>query len=176
MPDDRAAALKALGADRVKRLVAYARFANQGLDHDAEDLLQGAYSRWMGSDVPMVGPDETYGFLIGAINSQRFNEFRRKRTIEEAFGRRLEPEIDAEEDPVDLALAGGASPEDSVFAQQIYDHLGHDPDVQLLVLQIADRVPRADIKRELGWDDKKYDAVQKRRIRMAAKLKYQGKV
>lgn len=174
--DDRAAALTALGPDREKRLAGYASLARRGLDDDADDLLQGAYARWMGSDVAIAGTDETYNFLIGAINSLRSNAFRRKRAVKRALGQRAEPDADAEEDPVDGARADGASPEDSVFAQQLYDHLGDDPDLQLLVLHIAERIPRVEIKRELGWDDKKYDAVQKRKIRAAAKLICEGKV
>lgn len=174
--DDRASALAALGPNREKRLAVYASLARRGLDDDADDLLQGAYLRWMGSDVPVVGPDETYDFLIGAMNSLRSNAFRRKRLTKRVLGERAQPVADDEEDPIDAAPANGTSPEDCVFARQLYDHLGGDPDLQLLVLHISERTSRVEIKRDLGWDDKKYDAVQKRKIRAAAKLIGEGKV
>jgi len=47
----------------------------------------------------------------------------------------------------------------------VYD-LCDDEEVQLLLTAQADRAMPEQIKAEFGWDDKKYDTVQKRKRRL----------
>ena len=174
---DRVAALAALDENQVKQLAAFANLCSSGLLEDGQDLLQATYQRWLGSEVPVVGPIETVRFLFGAIRSIKFNEFRRKRAERAAFGNRAEPDANEpdSEDPIELVAANAATAEDSVYAQQLYDALD-DTELQLLILHLAEGTPRAQIQAELKWDDKKYDAVQKRKLRTVAKLMREGKI
>ena len=153
---DRAAALDALSTDQVRQLAAYANLCSNGLREEGQDLLQAAYQRWLASNAPLKGTAETTRYLFGAIKSIRFNEFRRKRAEVAALGERIEPDMNDEdaEAPVELIPAVCASAEDSVYAQQLYDALD-DPELQLLILHLAERTPRKQIQAELGWDDKK---------------------
>ena len=174
---DRNAALEALSTDQRKRLAAYANLCSAGLPDEGCDLLQSAYQRWLASDVPIEGPVETEKYLFGAIKSIRFNGFRRKRAEAKALGGRIEPDLeDGEaEPPVEMVAGSESNAEDATFAQQLYDAL-NDPELKLLVLHLAERTPRKQIQAELGWDDKKYDAVQKRKLRTVAKLLKEGKI
>lgn len=178
-PDDgdRGAAIAALSKDQVRRLAAFANLCSRGLDLDGQDLLQTAYKRWLGSDRPVVGPAETATYLFAALKSIRFNEFRRRRLEAAAIGTRLEGDPDDEDadPPVETVPDGATSAEDSMFVQQLYDALD-DPELKLLILHIATGTPRTEIQAELGWDAKKYDAVQKRKLRAVAKLINEGRI
>lgn len=174
--DARAAALTGLGPDRAKQLAGYANLCSRGLDEDGEDLLSGAQARWLASDIPVAGPDDTVKFLIGAINSLRSNAFRKQRVAKRAFGDRAEPNPEAGTDPLDDVEARACAADDAVFAQQAYDALSDEPDVQILLCHLAEKTSRADIQKELGWDDHKYEAVQKRKIRAIARLMAVGKL
>ena len=174
--EDRAGALTALGRDREKRLAAYARMCRRGLSDDGEDLLQTAYRRWLTAKNPVVGPEETYNYLMGAIKGQRFNALRHAGVVKEAIGERLEPGPEKEDDPVDDLRARDSSAEAAVLVQQLYDSAADDPELQLLIIYFAQETPRAEIQQEQGWDDQKYEAVRKRRIRAAAKLLREGRV
>ena len=49
--------------------------------------------------------------------------------------------------------------------QQIYDLCG-DEEIQLLLMAQADKATPEQIKADFRWDDKKYEAVQKRKRRL----------
>jgi len=52
----------------------------------------------------------------------------------------------------------------------LYAALGGDEDLELLVVEWADGIRGAEAREELGWDDKKYDAVRQRLLRRLAVL------
>jgi len=174
---DRSAALEALSGDQVKRLAAYANLCSNGLPEEGQDLLQAAYQRWLASDVPVKGAAETAAYLFGAIKSIRSNGFRRMRSEFAAFGERIEPDQHDEEAeaPVETVRANSAAADETMYVQQVYDAL-NDPELQLLVLHQSEGTARKQIQEELGWDDKKYEAVQKRKLRALAKLLKEGKI
>ncbi|MDC8759535.1 RNA polymerase sigma factor [Janthinobacterium fluminis] len=66
------------------------------------------------------------------------------------------------------------TPEDDTSSKQqiaaLYAALGGDEDLELLVLIWADGMRGAEAREELGWDEKKYDAVRKRLLRRLAAL------
>ncbi len=171
---ERARALEALGDNRLKSLMAIANFRSYGLDVDGEDLLQGAYVRWLKSNVPVGDTDDTYKFLIGAINSQRTNSFRHKKVVKRTIGERKFAKDENSEDPVYEIAARQPSPDDSIYLQQIFDLVTDDPDVQLLLMCQGQQATRAETLLELGWDEKKYETVRKRKIRRVAKLFSEG--
>ncbi len=74
----RAAALGDLTPDQRKKLVVQSRLKARPPVFGAEDLLHGAYERWLKSDLAVEGPEETCNFLWGAINSIAFNATRHK--------------------------------------------------------------------------------------------------
>ena len=174
---NRGAALEALGGDQVRRLAAYANLCSNGLPEDGQDLLQAAYQRWLSSEVPIADAAATTNYLFGAIKSIRSNEFRRKRSELAALGERIEPyPHDEEAEPsVELVPASSAAPDETIYVQQVYDALD-DSELRLLVLHQAEGTARKLIQMELGWDDKKYEAVQKRKLRALAKLLNEGKI
>jgi hypothetical protein len=54
---------------------------------------------------------------------------------------------------------------------------GHfDEEVQLLLTAQADNAIPAEIQAELGWDEKKYKAVQKKKRRLVIRLMLEGKL
>jgi DNA-directed RNA polymerase specialized sigma24 family protein len=63
----RAAALDALSEDQRKQLAGYARIMSRGTGDEGDDLLQGAFVRWLASDKPIEGPEQTCKFLREAI-------------------------------------------------------------------------------------------------------------
>lgn len=179
----RADALRALGRDQCLRLMAWANICGRRSGSAAaagEDLLQSAYERWLRSDTDIGGSLDTARYLMGAIRSIASNEGRDAKT--DAMGYLVEQDADAVNNPMDTA-AGKSAADDaareaqsSAFVQSLYDQLGHEPELQLLILYRAQDLPRREIQQELGWDDKKYDAVEKRRTRAAAKLMREGKL
>jgi hypothetical protein len=80
-----------------------------------------------------------------------------------------------EEDPLDQAADPAASTEGPLFVQQLYD-LCEDNEVQLLLTAQADKATPAEIQAELGWDEKKYKAVQKKKRRLVIRLMLEGKL
>jgi hypothetical protein len=66
------------------------------------------------------------------------------------------------------------TPEDELSGKEqmtaLYASLGGDEDLELLVAVWADGVRGSEARAELGWDDKKYDAVRKRLLRRLAEL------
>lgn len=66
------------------------------------------------------------------------------------------------------------TPEDETSGKQqiaaIYAALGGDEDMELLVVVWADGVRGSEARKELGWDEKKYDAVRNRLLRRLAAL------
>ena len=74
--NDRAAALAALDDDQRKRLEAFAHIISQGAGDEPGDLFNAAVVRWLSSDKPIDGPEQTEQFLKGAMNSIRSNKFR----------------------------------------------------------------------------------------------------
>jgi len=173
---DRARALEALGDDQRKRLAAFARLAAPSTGADGEDLLSAAHLRWLESQEPIEGPDRTYEFLRGAISSIRFNIFRHQKVARKVDGVRVFAASPEDQDPMELGADPAASQEDSVFAQELYDLCAADKEVQTLITYDADGASRADIQKEMKWDDKKYDAVRKRKLRMIARWKTEGKL
>ena len=172
---DRAVALKALSADQRKRLEAFARMSARNTGEDGEDILSAAHVRWMASEEPVQGPEHTYGYLQKAISSIRSNTFRHQRLVQKFEGVRVYAASPDGPDPIDLGADPGASQEDAFFVQQLYDLFKHDSEVQMLILYESEQKVRAEMQLELEWDDKKYDAVRKRRVRMIARWKLEGR-
>jgi DNA-directed RNA polymerase specialized sigma24 family protein len=174
--NERAAALEALCQDQRKRLAAYARFKSQGSGEDGDDLLQEAFARWMSSDKPVESQEQTCNFLRGAINSIVSNIFRHDKVVRRVEGVRAVAQEGDDEDPVEQAGDPTASTEGPTFAQQMYDLCGHDPEVQSLLTANAIGSTPDEIKSEFGWDDKKYNAVQKRKRRLVMRWMLEGKL
>lgn len=132
--NERAAALTALSEDQKKRLAAFARFMSHGTGDEGDDLLQGAFVRWLASDKPVEGPEQTCQFLREAISSIRSNIFRHEKVVRRLEGVRAVAQEDAEEDPVEQAADPAASTEAVVFFQQLYDLCANDEEIQLLLV------------------------------------------
>jgi len=173
--DERQAALMALNEDQRKRLAVYAEISSRGTGSEGDDLLQEAFARWLRSDKPIEGPEETCNFLRRAISSIRFNAFRHSKVVRRYEGVRAVPEEGDEEDPLDQAADPAASTEGLLFVQQLYD-LCEDEEVRLLLTAQADNATPAEIQAELGWDEKKYKAVQKKKRRQVVRLMLEGKL
>jgi hypothetical protein len=90
-------------------------------------------------------------------------------------GERAYKQEDAEEEPIDRAADSSASTEGPLFVQQVYD-LCADEEIQFLLMAQADRATPEQIKLEFGWDDKKYETVQKRKRRLVIRLMREGKL
>jgi DNA-directed RNA polymerase specialized sigma24 family protein len=173
--NERAAALDALGEDQRKQLAAYARIMSRGTGDDGDDLLQGAFARWLASDEPVEGPEQTYNFLRGAVSSIRSNIFRHEKVVRRFEGVRAVAEAEDEE-PLDQAADPAASTEAPVFFQQVYDLCDGDEEIQLLLMARLNNGTPAEVRVDLGWDDKKYNAVQKRMKRLVVRWMLEGKL
>ena len=171
----RADALQALTEDHRKTLVAAARLRARGTSYEYGDLLNGAYERWLASEKPVIGPAQTYKFLLGAIRSMASNDRRHAALVRAVDGERAVA-FPGEEDPMDAAPDPQASPEAAMFLSQLYELCAHDPDVQTLLMFQDDNAERADVLRELGWDVTKYETVQKRKKKLVARLFNEGKI
>lgn len=171
----RAAALDALNEDQRKQLAAYARIMSGGTGDEGDDLLHSAFARWLASDKPVEGPEQTCGFLRGAISSIRSNIFRHRKVVRRIEGERANKQEDEEDEPVDRAADPAASTEGSLFVQQVYN-LCDDQEIQLLLTAQADRATPEQIKAEFSWDDMKYATVQKRKRRLVIQLMREGKL
>jgi DNA-directed RNA polymerase specialized sigma24 family protein len=174
--NERAAALLALSEDQRKHLAAYARIMSANTGEEGGDLLQGAFVRWLASDEPVEGPERTYEFLRGAMSSIRSNIFRHAKVVRHYDGVRTVPESADDDDPIELAKDSGVSQEALVFFQQVYDLCADDEDIQLLLMSQLGLATRAEIQAELGWDNTKYEAVQKRKKRLIARFTIEGKL
>jgi DNA-directed RNA polymerase specialized sigma24 family protein len=174
--NERAAALAALSDDQRKQLAAYAQIMSRGTGNEGNDLLQEAFARWLGSDKPIEVSQETCNFLRGAISSIRFNIFRHKKVVRRYEGERAVAQEDEEEDPLDEAADPAASTEGPLFIQQMYDLCDHDEEVQLLLTAQVDNATPDQIQADLGWDEKKYKAVQKRKRRLVIEWTLEGKL
>jgi len=174
--NDRASALAELSEDHKKKLAAYARMASRGTPYEDVDLSQGAVERWLRSEKPIEGPQETFNFLMGAISSIRSNHVRREKTVVRFEGQRA---FEAEGDTEMLVEQGADTvevTESSLFQQQLLDLFSEDEEVlELLMKQMADATA-SEIQKDLKWDRTKYETVQKRKTRMVAKLMAQGKL
>ena len=174
--DARAQALAALSPDQRKLLVAYAALRARNTGEEGNDLLHGAFERWLASNEPIAGADRTYDFLIGAINSLRSNIFRHAKVVRAAHGTRAVRDDETGHDPIEDASEPGQAAEAAVFCQQLYDLCAGDDDMQLLLMAQWDFATRSEIQSELGWDDTKYETVMTRRRRLAARWKLEGKL
>ena len=97
--NERAAALDALSEDQRKQLAAYARIMSRGTGDEGGDLLNEAFARWMSSDKPVEGPEQTCNFLRGAISSIRFNTFRHQKIMRRVEGVRAVAQEDERRGP-----------------------------------------------------------------------------
>jgi DNA-directed RNA polymerase specialized sigma24 family protein len=173
--NERAAALVALSEDQRKQLAAYAQIVSRGTGSEGDELLQEAFARWLGSGKPVEGPEQTCNFLRGAIRSIRFNTFRHEKVVRRYEGVRALAEEGDEEDPLDQAADPAASTEGPLFVQQLYD-LCEDEEVQLLLTAQTDNATPAEIHADLGWDERKYKAVQKKKRRLVIRWMLEGKL
>jgi DNA-directed RNA polymerase specialized sigma24 family protein len=171
----RADSLAALSKDQWKRLAAYAQIVSRGTGKDGEDLLQEAFARWLASDKPVQGTEQTCDFLRGAIKSIRSNTFRHDKVVRRYEGVRAVAPEGEEEDPLDQAADPAASTEGPLFVQQLYDDCEDEEIRSLLIAQVTKLTP-AEIQTELGWDEKKYKAVQKRKARLVIRWTLEGKL
>jgi DNA-directed RNA polymerase specialized sigma24 family protein len=171
----RAAALDALDRDQRKHVAAYARIMSTGTGDEGDDLLQEAFRRWLDSDTPVEEPAQTCQFLRDAINSIRSNIFRHKKVVRRREGERAYKQEGEEDEPLDRAADPSASTEGPLFVQQVYD-LCDDEEIELLLTAQADRSTPEQIQAELGWDDKKYETVRKRKRRLVIRLMREGKL
>lgn len=172
--DDRATALGQLSEDHKKKLAAFARMASRSTPYESGDLSNDAVVRWLQSDKPIEGAEETFQFLMGAIKSIRSNYVRREKTVLRYEGKRA---VETEDDDEAL-VEQGADPveitETSLFQDQLLDNFSDDEEVfDLLMQQMADATP-SEIQKNLDWDKTKYETVQKRKKRKVAKLKAAG--
>jgi hypothetical protein len=172
----RAAALQALSEDQKKQLAAYARIMSTNTGEENCDLLQSAQLRWLASDEPVEGPERTYQFLLGAMSSIRSNIFRHAAVVRRIEGVRVAASTEDEQDPIEVAPDPRVSQEAAVFSQQLYDLCADDSDMQMLLMCQLDRATRAEIQAELGWDDTKYETVQKQKKRLIARWMIEGKL
>jgi len=174
--NERSDALVALNADQKKRLATYARFMSHGTGDEANDLLQGAFARWLASKKPVEGPEQTYKFLSQAISSIRSNIFRHEKVVRRFEGIRVIAQEDDEDDSVEQAPDPAACTEATVFFQQLYDLCADDEEIQFLLLAQMKSGTPAEIQADLGWDDKKYKSVQKRKRRLVIRWTLEGKL
>jgi hypothetical protein len=91
-------------------------------------------------------------------------------------GVRAVTQEDDGEDPLDQAADPAASAEGPLFVQQLYDLCGDDEEIQLLLTAQADNATPTEIQVDLGWDEKKYKAVQKRKRRLVIRWMIEGKL
>jgi DNA-directed RNA polymerase specialized sigma24 family protein len=173
---DRGEALSLLNADQQKRLSGFARLLAVGMDEPADDLLSRAHLRWLESNEAIEGPDRTFEFLCGAMRSIRFNFFQHQKVAARVGMIRAAKAAPDDPDPIETVADPASSQEDTVYAQQLYDLCAVDCDVQTFIMYEADQATRRVIQAEMGWDDKKYDAIRKRRLRMVARWKLEGKL
>ena len=174
--NERSAALAALSEDQRKQLSAYAHIMSRGTGDEGDDLLQEAFTRWLGSDKPVEGTEQTLNFLRGAISSIRSNIFRHEKVVRRHEGVRALAQEDDEEDPLDQTADPAASTEVPLLVQQLYDLCNDDGDVQLLLMKQWDRATATEIRAELGWDEKKYQTVQTRKRRLMIRWTLEGKL
>jgi DNA-directed RNA polymerase specialized sigma24 family protein len=172
----RAAALTALSEDQMKQLAAFAHTMSRGTGKEGSDLLQEAFVRWLGSDKPIEGTEQTCDFLRAAISSIRSNTFRHEKVVRRYEGVRALRQEDDEEDLLDQAADPAASTEGPLFVQQLYDLCEDDEEVQLLLMKQWDRATAAEIRTELGWDETKYQSVLKRKRRLVIRWTLEGKL
>jgi DNA-directed RNA polymerase specialized sigma24 family protein len=149
---------------------------SRGTGDEGDDLLNEAFARWMASDKPVEGPEQTCNFLRGAISSIRFNIFRHYKVVRRVEGVRAVAQEDDQEDPLDQAADPAASTEGLLFVQQVYDLCDGDEEVQLLLMAQAENATPDQIQRDFGWDEKKYKAVQKRKRRLVIRWTLEGKL
>ena len=121
------------------------------------------------------GPEQTCNFLRDAISSIRSNIFRHKKVVRRLEGERAYKQEDEEDEPLDRAADPSASTEGPLFVQQVYD-LCDDEEIKDLLTAQVDRATPEEIKAELGWDDTKYETVQKRKRRLVIRLMREGKL
>jgi DNA-directed RNA polymerase specialized sigma24 family protein len=174
--NERAAALDALSEDQRKQLAAYARIMSRGTGDESDDLLNEAFARWMASDKPVEGPEQTWSFLRGAISSIRFNIFRHDKIVRRVEGVRAVGQEDAEEDPLDQAADPAGLDRRTIVCPAVYDLCDGDDEVQLLLMAQADNATPEHIQKEFGWDERKYKAVQKRKRRLVIRWTLEGKL
>ena len=158
-----------------KRLVALSEYLAQGTGDDGQDLLQTAKLRWLKSkSVQNPTPQAAATFLRGAMYSVRYNRVRQIRLQKSELGNRLVPATIEAPDPVEEVRGQPDSAEDTLFAQQLFDLFGDDLELQAYLLGRLSRSSRAHIQEDNKWDDRKYDAVQKRFSRMMVSLQLKG--
>jgi hypothetical protein len=97
--------LTSLSEDQRTQLAAYAEIMSGGTGAEGGDLLNEAMLRWMASDKPIEGPNQTWDFLRGAISSIRSNMFRHQSVVRRLEGQRALKQGDEEEEPLDGARA-----------------------------------------------------------------------
>jgi hypothetical protein len=114
--------------------------------------------------------------LRGAVSSVRSNIFRHQKVVRRFEGARAVAQEEDEEDPVDQAADPAASTESAVFFQQVYDLCEGDEEIQLLLMARLNNGTPAEVRVDLGWDDKKYKAVQKRMRRLVVRWMLEGKL
>ena len=171
---ERTAALEAIDPAGKNRLAAQARFLARGTGDEAGDLLNSAIVRWLQSESEMPTPSTAYAFIRDAMFSVRFNRLRQLRRQRAELGGRLVPVLADAPDPVENVCDRTAGVEDLAFAQQLYDLMADDDELLAYLMGRLERDGRATIQTENNWDDRKYDAVQKRFNRMIQKLQSQG--
>jgi DNA-directed RNA polymerase specialized sigma24 family protein len=149
---------------------------SKGTGDESDDLLQEAQVRWLASEKPVEGPQQTENFLRNAIRSLRYNDFRHQEVVRRRVGERVLVKGDDEEEPVERGADPAASTDGLLFVQQVYNLCAGDEELQLLLTMQADNATPDEIRTELKWDDAKYKAVQKRKIRSVARWTLQGKL
>lgn len=174
--DERVAALGALSGDQRKRLAAYALLMSKGISDDHDDLLQQAQVRWLASKKPVEGPQQTESFLRGAMRNLRYNAFRHQDVVRRLEGERVFADADDQERPVEQGADPASATDGRLFVQQVYDLCAGDDELQCLLTMQADNATPDEIRAEMKWDEKKYKAVQKKKIRAVARWMLQGKL
>jgi hypothetical protein len=171
----KATALLMLTADQRKKLAAQAHIKARGTSLEGGDLLQGAYERWLKSDVAAGDNETTYDFLWGAINSIASNDRRRHATVRRMEGDRVVAASTGDPDPVEMAPDGGSSSEDAFLREQIYG-LCEDDEIRTLLVYQDVGLSRAEILSETGWNVTQYETVKKRMKKWGVRLFKEGKI
>jgi DNA-directed RNA polymerase specialized sigma24 family protein len=145
-------------------------------DFEGPDLLQDAFVRWLTSEKPIEGPEQTCAFLYGAIKSLRSNWNRHDRVVRQTHGVRVTADKDSDDDPIAHASDPSTDPDDHLVPQQLYDHCEGDDDVQIMLLKQFDNATAEEIRTECGWDQTQYETVRRRKRRLTIRWMREGKL
>lgn len=144
-------------------------------DLTAADLLQEAMVRLLSGK--RIWPSDLPPLVVLANVMHSIASNARKREADGPVDGSITLDLlDADVDDRTVITHGKVTitPEDELSGKQqiaaLYAAMGGDEELELLVMAWADKVRGDEARAELGWDEKKYDAVRKRLMRRLAEL------